>query len=111
MSKYKIVGTLAIMLTVGGCATTTEFRGDAHIQGGRESCVAICSAEGLHLHGMIIMGEYSSGCICAVPGSSLELSMLTAGAAGSGVAGVVIERERKEEQAATNATNQTVIQR
>jgi hypothetical protein len=56
------------------------------------------------LAGMVFMGEYTSGCVCAVPGQSASNGQLFAAAssgAGAGAAGVVMqmrERERQQQQ-------------
>jgi hypothetical protein len=49
---------------LSGCATT--FTGDAYVPDGATGCKSACSAQGLEMAGMVIMGEYSDGCICKV---------------------------------------------
>ncbi len=86
--------TALSMLTLAGCATS--FTGSAHIEGGRSGCESKCAGQGLAMSGMVYMGEYSSACVCEVPGSG--------GGAGSsasvagGAAGVVMQMRQQQQQ-------------
>ena len=64
--KYCILGLLAVGMLVLGCATS--FTGSAHIEGGRQACESRCRGQGMETAGMVYMGEYSSACVCEVPG-------------------------------------------
>jgi outer membrane lipoprotein SlyB len=49
--------------------------------------------------GMVYMGEYSSACVCQIPGKSASrrtLLVATAGAIGGGVAGVEMQRQQQQ---------------
>jgi hypothetical protein len=76
---YAAIGT--------GCAT--NFTGSAHIEGGRATCERKCAGQGLTMSGLIYMGEYSSACVCSVPGGAA--SSIGASAVAAGAAGVVMQ--------------------
>lgn len=84
---------LALALPLGGCATT--FTGDAHVS--RESCETRCRKEGMELAGMVLMGEYSEGCICQAPGRTASATVPLA-AANPAVTGVWMQTQRRQEQ-------------
>jgi len=86
---------------LSGC--TTSFTGDAHVPGGANGCQSACSAQGLEMVGMVLMGEYSDGCICKVRGRSGsnnqdEQIAVGAGPAAVGVVMAMRARERQEQQ-------------
>jgi len=86
---------LGLALSTFGCATT--FTGSAHIDG-RPACEHQCRSEGMELAGMVYMGEYSSACVCQVPGQSASTNdVLLGGAAatsGGAVAALTAQRNR-----------------
>lgn len=98
------VAMLAISIGLGGCATS--FTGDPHIENGRAGCEAKCKGQGMALAGMVFMGEYTSGCVCAVPGQSAaaggQLFAAAQAGAGAGSAGVVLQMRRQQEQQNNN---------
>jgi outer membrane lipoprotein SlyB len=82
---------------LAGCATT--FTGSPHVEGGRSACEQKCTSQGMEAAGMVYMGEYSSACVCQVPGKSASrgrMLIATAGAVGGGVAGVEMQRQQNE---------------
>ena len=88
----KIATSLMAVFVVAGCAT--NFTGDPHIEEGRGGCEAKCKGQGMALAGMVFMGEYTSGCVCTVPGQTASRDQLLAAAqagAGAGAAGVVMQ--------------------
>lgn len=89
------VGTLTVL---SGCATS--FTGDSHVPGGASGCQSACSAQGLELVGMVLMGEYSDGCICKVRGRSGATSQDEQLAVGAGPAavGVVMAMRARDQQ-------------
>jgi hypothetical protein len=91
---------LAMALSIGGCATS--FTGDPHIENGRSGCEAKCKGQGMALAGMVFMGEYTSGCVCTVPGQSASVGgrVFAAAQAGAtaGSAGVVMQMRRAQQQ-------------
>lgn len=95
--KKTIVWCLSALLLTG-CATS--FTGDAHVEGGRRGCEAKCTAEGMVVAGMVFMGEYTSGCVCALPGNSAPPPPAAAAgaAAGAAAAGVAMQMRRQQEQ-------------
>ena len=99
------IATLAIALGVGGCATS--FTGDPHIENGRSGCEAKCKGQGMALAGMVFMGEYTSGCVCTVPGQSASVGgqLYAAAQAGAtaGSAGVVMQMRRAQQQNSNNS--------
>lgn len=95
----RMVGILFIAASLGGCATS--FTGDPHIENGRAGCEAKCKGQGMALAGMVFMGEYTSGCVCTVPGQSASagaqvLAAAQAGA-GAGATGVVMQMRRQSQ--------------
>jgi hypothetical protein len=99
------VAILAIAVGVGGCATS--FTGDPHIENGRAGCEAKCKGQGMALAGMVFMGEYTSGCVCTVPGQSAavggQLYAAAEAGAGAGSAGVVLQMRRQQQQQSNNS--------
>lgn len=96
--------SLTILVLVAGCATS--FTGAPHIEDGRAGCEAKCRGQGMALAGMVFMGEYTSGCVCAVPGQTASRQQLLAAAgagAGAGAAGVVMQMRAQEEQRRRNS--------
>lgn len=94
--KHHLVWTasLALALAVGGCATS--FQGSPHV-GGAAACEAKCSGQGMELAGIVYMGDYSSACVCEVPGQNVSHGSVAA--ASGGAVGVVMQQRRQQEQA------------
>ena len=86
------------LAALSGCATS--FTGDAHVPGGASGCQSACSAQGLEMVGMVLMGEYSDGCICKVRGRSGAASQDEQVAVGAGPAavGVVMAMRSQNQQ-------------
>jgi hypothetical protein len=87
-------------LLASGCKT--QFVGEPKVPGGAQGCAAQCSALGMELAGMVVMGEYSDGCICAVPGRTppaATAAFLYVGASGvvAAAAGVRMQMDDEEE--------------
>jgi hypothetical protein len=96
-----IVG-LILVLGVGSASCATNFSGSPYVEGGRSGCEAKCRGQGMDVAGMVYMGEYSSACVCSVPGQSASarqqvLLGSTAGTTG-GAVGVVMQQQRSQEQ-------------
>jgi hypothetical protein len=53
-------------LLVAGCSLPTSFKGEPKVPGGAAGCQTRCTALGMELAGMVVMGEYSDGCVCRV---------------------------------------------
>lgn len=88
---------LALALATG-CATS--FTGSAHIEGGRGACEQKCAGQGLAMSGLVYMGEYSSACVCEVPGRGATASNVGSSAAvAGGAAGVMMQTQRDQQQA------------
>ncbi len=95
----RIMFVLSVLFLSTGCATS--FTGDPHIENGRAGCEAKCKGQGMELAGMVFMGEYTSGCVCSVPGQSASAHrafLASAGNAAAGSAGVVMQMRRQQEQ-------------
>jgi hypothetical protein len=91
----------AALALFSGCATS--FTGDAHVPGGANGCQSACSAQGLEMVGMVLMGEYSDGCICKVrgrSGASSQDERIAVGAGPAAVGVVMAMRAREQQQAA-----------
>ena len=87
------------LAALSGCATS--FTGDAHVPGGASGCQSACSAQGLEMVGMVLMGEYSDGCICKVrsqSGSSAQDERIAVGAGPAAVGVVMAMRSREQQQ-------------
>jgi hypothetical protein len=88
------VWVLSLGFVLAGCATS--FTGSAHIEGGRGACQSKCAGQGMQMAGMVYMGEYSSACVCEVPGANVDVAAVAAPTAG--VAGVEMQRQQQEQQ-------------
>lgn len=81
-----LVVSLAASALVACFAQPTSFKGSAKVPAGAMGCRNRCSALGMELAGMVIMGEYSDGCICTLPGQNQAVvSKAGAQAAAAGV--------------------------
>jgi hypothetical protein len=93
----KLGMTILGMLSLSACVTS--FQGSPHVEGGRQGCEAKCRGQGMAVAGMVYMGEYSSACVCEVPGAAGgHASLLNGGAAASGGAVVAVEMRRRQQQ-------------
>ncbi len=104
-----------LALGAASCVPKTQFLGSAHVPGGVGGCHAACSQQNMEVAGMVIMGEYTDGCICKVPGTSDatadRLVILGANAAAGAAAGVRSqmddeEEQQRQQQNQNNSTNQ-----
>ncbi|MDH5671610.1 MAG: hypothetical protein OEZ06_05635 [Myxococcales bacterium] len=89
----RLLLSIVATLTLGACATS--FTGSAHIDGGRAGCENKCAGQGLAMSGLVYMGEYSSACVCEVPGSGSSAAPVASVAAGA--AGVVMQQRRAQQ--------------
>jgi hypothetical protein len=99
MKMGRILAAICLAATATACATS--FTGSPYVEGGRAGCEAKCKGDGMDVAGLVYMGEYSSACICSVPGkvgANRTYLMAAAGAVGGGVAGVEMQRQRQEQQ-------------
>ena len=93
----KVIAT-ALLTVSTGCATS--FTGSPHVENGRSGCESKCKGQGMEVAGMVYMGEYSSACVCEVPGQHASQRRVLVGASGAvagGVAGVEMQRQREEQ--------------
>lgn len=90
----KHIKSLILPFLLSGCAT--NFVGAAKVPGGPNGCQNECSARGLEFGGMVLMGEYTDGCICLAPGADTSEATVGAGAVAgaSGGVGVVMHAQR-----------------
>ena len=92
--------TLAVML-LAGCPTA--FTGEPKVPNGALGCQQACQQRGMELVGMVVLGEYSDGCICQVPGKSASRPVLLSAAVGPAAVGVMVQMQqqaRQQQQAA-----------
>lgn len=92
------LGTLAL-LVFGGCATS--FTGSPHVENGRSGCEEKCKGVGMKVAGMVYMGEYSSACVCEVPGGTAghaQFLVASTGAIAGAGAGVAMQMQRQAQQ-------------
>jgi hypothetical protein len=82
----------SLLIVQGGCATS--FTGSAHITGGRATCEKKCAEQSLPMSALVYMGEYSSACVCEVPGHAG--SSATAGASASAAVGVMMQMSTQQ---------------
>src|SRR5260221_14377690 len=96
----RIVASLLLTLGIAGCATS--FTGAPHIENGRAGCEEKCKGQGMALAGMVFMGEYTSGCVCTVPGqgasSGRQLLAASEAGAAAGAAGVVLQMRAQQQR-------------
>src|SRR4051812_2997039 len=67
LGMIKILVTSLVLLTAG-CVMPTRFTGEPKVLNGPAGCQIKCASWGMELVGMVVMGEYSDGCICQVRG-------------------------------------------
>jgi len=94
--NWRLAVLIVVGVLTGGCATS--FTGSAHIEGGRQACESKCRGQGMEVAGMVYMGEYSSACVCEIPGKSASahnVMMAAAGATG-GAAGVIMQQQQSQ---------------
>ncbi|MET0384843.1 MAG: hypothetical protein ABW321_02735 [Polyangiales bacterium] len=90
----RMIKTITLLgFAVTGCAT--NFTGSAHIEGGRAACEQKCNGQGLAMSGLVYMGEYSSACVCSVPGAGGGNAAAMASVA-AGAAGVVMQNRENQ---------------
>ncbi|TXD35296.1 hypothetical protein FRC96_11515 [Lujinxingia vulgaris] len=87
---------LLVLTCLPGCAPTS-FMGSAYVEGGAAACENKCSLQGLEFAGMVYLGEYTDGCICARPGYEAQ-AREAAGSVASGAVGVIMQMRRAQEQ-------------
>jgi hypothetical protein len=90
------ISLLCIFMGLIACSTATTFSGKAKVPKGPAGCQAICSKWSMEMAGMVAMGEYSTACICMVPGKA-EQSVLIGGV-GPAVVGVINQMRMAAEQ-------------
>lgn len=96
MKYLSVFGLFILAIVFSGCATA--FTGSPHVEGGRSACEQKCTSQGMEAAGLVYMGEYSSACVCQIPGKSASrrgMLIATAGAVGGGVAGVEMQRQQQ----------------
>jgi hypothetical protein len=90
--------TMLLISVCAGCVSRTSFTGEPKVPGGRAGCEQMCAREGLEFGGMVLMGQYSTACICNAPGQK-------GGRPGGAVsvAGVILQMQAEEEAARQSA--------
>lgn len=110
MRRMVWAGLLALLLA--GCAPEyTTFKGDAKIKDGPSGCEAKCRDLGMELAGMVLLGEYTDGCICKKKDAQISMQdigetlILSSSIAGAGAVGVeaALGRAASEAGAAMSA--------
>ena len=81
-------------------ACKTQFYGEPKVPGGAEGCSEKCSELGMALAGMVVMGDYSDGCICAVRGAARGSAFLYVAANGAAASAAAIATQIEDEEAA-----------
>jgi hypothetical protein len=88
-----------VVLFLGLVGCQTSFTGSPHVENGRAGCEAKCRGQGMDVAGLVYMGEYSSACVCSVPGQGAKGRgmMVATAAGGAGAVGVVMQMRQNEE--------------
>lgn len=73
-----------------GCATS--FTGSATVKDGAAGCERKCQELGMELAGMVLLGEYSDGCVCQKPGKTVEPAAAGAATAAGAVGVIQVRR-------------------
>jgi hypothetical protein len=97
MKRIVKLASLLVFVAVASTACVTSFQGSPHVEGGRAGCEAKCRGQGMACSGMVYMGEYSSACVCQVPGAGGQANA-TGGAAAAGGGAVAVEMMRRQQQ-------------
>ncbi len=94
-----LLAALAAAALLSGCAT--QFLGAPKVS--PRQCDMQCRAWGMDLAGMVAMGEYSTACICEVPGRTSRREVILDGAAAAtgGAAGVHMQTQAAQQRQAT----------
>lgn len=87
----KRILTLGSLWLLASCQTT--FYGSPMFPGGATACRAHCQRDGLEMRAFVYSGEFSTSCVCGVPGGPVA-DVADAAA----VAGVAVMKARQEEQ-------------
>lgn len=93
----RFLGVALAASALVACVEPTSFRGSAKVPNGATGCRAMCSAQGMELAGMVMMGEYSDGCICTLPGQ--DSTTISTASAQAAAAGVRMQMDAEEEEA------------
>src|SRR4051812_11658369 len=93
-----------LLMAVSCMSCTTVFIGSAKIKGGAAGCQAECQGLGMELAGMVVMGEYSNGCICQAPGHKVDVPQAAAAGAEPAVVGVALQQQQQQ-QSQTNSSH------
>jgi hypothetical protein len=91
------LGVVFAALALSACATS--FTGSPYVEEGRAGCERKCKGDGMDVAGMVYMGEYSSACVCAVPGRTAQgrQQLLASASVAAGAAGVEMQKRRQEQ--------------
>jgi hypothetical protein len=98
-----------ILFLLGACAHATSFEGKAQIEGGRASCQQKCGLQGLQMSALVYMGEYSSACVCEIPGNNGPTARRATSAATTAAAVGVITQTRNAESAVASTVATMII--
>jgi hypothetical protein len=108
MKRMVWIGLLGLLLA--GCAPQyTTFKGDAKIKDGPSGCEAKCRELGMELAGMVVLGEYTDGCICKKKDAQISMQdigetvILSSPGAGGGTVGVETDLRLRESHAVGGA--------
>jgi hypothetical protein len=91
--RYIVI--ICIAMGMAACLATS-FTGDAKIPQGPTGCQAICSGWDMEMAGMVAMGEYSTACLCTVPGKADRAALVSG--VGPAVVGVINQMRAAEEE-------------
>jgi hypothetical protein len=98
MKRIAKLASLLVFVAAASTACMTSFQGSPHVEGGRAGCERKCRGQGMAVSGMVYMGEYSSACVCQVPGAGGQASASGGAAAATGGAVAVEMMRRQQEQ-------------
>ncbi|EYF03949.1 hypothetical protein [Chondromyces apiculatus] len=71
--RAAVMGCVLAAVAVG-CTPLTSFTGESKVRGGGQGCVSRCQQEGLEMSAFVVMGDYSTGCVCQAPGAAAPVA-------------------------------------
>jgi hypothetical protein len=75
----RLLWTGLLILLLPSCVPQyTVFEGAAKIKDGPSGCEAKCKELGMELVGMVVLGEYTDGCVCKKKGAQMSMQEIGA---------------------------------
>ena len=90
-----------LTMVLFGSSCATYFVRSAMVKDGAAGCKVQCQVLGMELVGMVVMGEYSDGCICQVPGKKVDVPQAAAAGVEAAIVGVSLQQQRAAQKQTT----------